>query len=118
MSKRRRTTSKRRTTKRPTRRTTPLSEIKGLRKQLAAQFPQPRLSVELVPRPLWGKSCASVLTEGEWKRLRTPTYQRAGWRCVICGGKGPTYPVVCHEVWEYDDTALVQRLAGLMAICP
>ena len=28
------------------------------------------------------------------------------------------WPVECHEVWEYDDKAHIQKLIRLIAICP
>ncbi len=109
----RRQTNRRR--HRPRRRAS-LPEVTCLRSKLAAEFPNPRLSVELVPRPLWGKSCASMLPAADWDCLRHPTYRRANYRCETCGGRGSPH-LVCHEVWEYDDAARVQRLAGLRAIC-
>ena len=45
-------------------------------------------------------------------------YRRANNRCEICGGRGKTHPVECHEVWHYDDTTRMQRLAGFTALCP
>jgi len=38
--------------------------------------------------------------------------------CETCGGCGPQYPVECHEIWNYDDTRLIQKLDGLIALCP
>ncbi|MFL5732105.1 MAG: HNH endonuclease, partial [Chloroflexia bacterium] len=60
----------------------------------------------------------SELSKEDWDRLRGPVLDRAGRRCEICGGRGIEYPVECHEVWEYDDAEHVQRLAGLVALCP
>lgn len=54
----------------------------------------------------------------DWDRLRRAVYRRAGWRCEICGQRGPAHPVECHELWEYDDPACVQRLVSLIALCP
>jgi hypothetical protein len=36
----------------------------------------------------------------------------------VCGGRGAEHPVECHEIWDYDDDRLVQRLAGMIALCP
>ena len=44
--------------------------------------------------------------------------QSANSQCEICGGRGPAHAVECHEVWSYDDVHSVQRLAGLIALCP
>ena len=45
-------------------------------------------------------------------------YELAGKRCEVCGGRGSKHPVECHEVWEYDETARVQRLVRMVALCP
>jgi len=79
----------------------------------------PKLTIELVPRPLWGQSIAQ-LHKLQWDKLRKPCYRAAGYRCEICGGKGPAHPVEAHEVWEYTDDGIrgVQRLVRLIALCP
>ena len=95
-----------------------LAELKRLRQQLRAHFPDARLAIELVPRTSWYSNVRSHVSEAEWDRLRRPVYKRAGSQCEICGGRGPVHPVECHEIWQYDDEASVQRLSGLIALCP
>lgn len=73
-----------------------------------------KLVMELVPATSWNSSLARMLPRPEWQRIRAATLQRSGNRCEICGGGGTLY---CHEVWEYDDTAHLQRLQGFRAIC-
>lgn len=68
--------------------------------------------------PMWGINLRSILSEDEWDDLRRAVYKRAGYRCEICGGRGPKWPVECHEQWEFDDRDHVQRLVGLIALCP
>jgi hypothetical protein len=80
--------------------------------------PKPLLLLELVPAPNWGWNLRSELTRTEWDAVRQTIYSRAGNRCEICGGKGKKWPVECHEQWDYDDEAGVQRLVGLEALCP
>jgi hypothetical protein len=80
--------------------------------------PRTRLTVELVPSTCWFSNLRSELSKEEWDRLRRATYERAGQRCEVCGQRGTTHPVECHEVWEYDDKKHVQSLAGLVALCP
>jgi len=77
-----------------------------------------RLSVELVPATCWSSNLRSELPRSAWDVLRRRTYQDAGYRCEVCGGRGPTHPVECHEQWSYDDAALVQRLVCMVALCP
>lgn len=76
------------------------------------------LTVELVPRTCWFSNLRSELTQEQWDRLRRMVYERAGDRCEVCGGRGTQHPVEAHEVWEYDDRVQVQRLVGLVALCP
>jgi len=80
--------------------------------------PRTRLTVELVPRTCWFSNLRSELSKDEWDRLRHAVFERAGGRCEVCGQRGSAHPVECHEVWEYDDDEHVQRLAGLVALCP
>lgn len=77
-----------------------------------------RLTVELVPSTCWYKNVRSQVSKAVWDRLRRQVAAEAGQRCEICGGRGRRWPVECHEVWHYDDTAKVQRLDRLVALCP
>lgn len=76
------------------------------------------LTVELVPAGQFGDNLRSRLPKAEWDALRRATYAAAGHRCEVCGGKGSRHPVECHERWEYDELARVQKLVGLIALCP
>lgn len=83
--------------------------------------PQPltlRLSVELVPASTWYENVRSEVSQALWKQLKQRTAREAGYRCEICSGRGPRWPVECHERWEYDETTRVQRLVGLVSLCP
>lgn len=77
-----------------------------------------RLQVELVPSTSWGNNLRALLTRSQWDKLRRATYKKAGNRCEICGGKGRRHPVECHEIWSYDEIDCVQKLEGLIALCP
>jgi hypothetical protein len=37
---------------------------------------------------------------------------------VICGSVGADHPVEAHEAWEFDEAERMQRLVGMMALCP
>ena len=78
----------------------------------------PRLTVELVPSTSHFQNLRSLLSQSDWNRLRRQTYRKAGYRCEICGGRGPRHPVECHEIWDYDDARFIQTLTGLIALCP
>jgi len=77
-----------------------------------------KLTIELVPKGQWGANLRSELPKAEWDRLRKAAYAKAGHRCEICGGKGPKWPVECHERWYYDEATKTQHLEGLIALCP
>ena len=74
-----------------------------------------RLTIELVPSTSWGQNLRDLLTRQQWDVLRRMTYKHYRYRCAICQASDTT--LSCHEVWEYDDTAHVQKLAGLVALC-
>lgn len=78
-----------------------------------------KLSIELVPRPLWYKSnVRTILPRADWDLLRRSQYRRSGYTCDVCGGKGPDHPIECHEVWAYDETKREQTLLRLTGLCP
>jgi hypothetical protein len=88
--------------------------------EVAPPWGQPTLplAIELVPSSSWGNNLRLLLPPPVWRRLAAAQARAAGWVCEVCGGRGPAHPVECHEVWEYDDAAGVQRLAGLVSLCP
>ncbi|MEG5910519.1 hypothetical protein [Enterobacter mori] len=77
--------------------------LKALEGEPEVSFYPPRLTIELVPRTCWFDNVRSAVSSTDWKRLRQQTSRTAGWKCQICGGKGPRWPVECHEIWHYDD---------------
>lgn len=78
----------------------------------------PRLTVELVPSTAWGENLRSILRTDMWDTLRKRSYKKAKYRCEVCAGKGPKWPVECHEIWHYDDIHHIQTLKGLISLCP
>jgi len=77
-----------------------------------------KLTIELVPKTSWFSNVRSEVTKEEWDFLRKEAYKLADYKCEICGGKGPKWPVECHEVWSYDGEVLIQKLERLIALCP
>lgn len=77
-----------------------------------------KLSIELVPRTCWYSNVRSIVTRKQWDELRKMVAAEAGYVCEICGGKGKKHPVECHEIWSYNGDTLVQKLEGLIALCP
>jgi 5-methylcytosine-specific restriction endonuclease McrA len=76
------------------------------------------LDIELVPSTVWYSNLRSELTKAQWDHLRKNCYRAAGYVCEICGGKGPKWPVECHEIWDFNDETRTQTLTGLIALCP
>ena len=91
--------------------------------------PKP-LTIELVPRTCWYSNVRSEVPAAVWEKLKRRTSQLAGNHCEICGGRGPKWPVECHEVWLFvtppssqvasssPNQGRVQLLIGLQALCP
>lgn len=77
-----------------------------------------KLTIELVPKTSWYDNVRSHVSKEVWDKLRNEVYFQASYKCEICGGKGPKWPVECHEVWEYDDVNHVQKLVKFIALCP
>ncbi len=73
-----------------------------------------KLTIELVPQPLWNRSLYRFLPRKEWKKLREKVLAQYNYHCGICGAGGV---MICHEIWSYDDTNYIQRLTGLIALC-
>ncbi len=78
----------------------------------------PKLTIELVPSTAWFSNVRDHVTSTDWERIKKFTSAAAGGRCEICGGRGPQWPVECHEVWHYDDERHVQTLVRTQALCP
>lgn len=76
------------------------------------------LTIELVPSTCWYSNLRSELTRAQWDKLRRASYKKAGHLCEICGGKGPKWPVECHEIWDFNDAGKIQTLRGLISLCP
>lgn len=77
-----------------------------------------KLEIELVPETCWFSNVRSEVTPAQWDLLRKQVYAEAWHTCEICEGVGSQHPVECHEIWEYDDKKLIQKLVGMIALCP
>jgi len=77
-----------------------------------------KLTIELVPQTSHFKNLRSELSAADWNALRKQAYIHADFTCQICGGVGDKHPVECHEIWEYNDKTHIQKLVGLIALCP
>lgn len=75
---------------------------------------QLKLVIELVPKTSWGKNIRAQITRRAWERERAEVIESQGNRCGLCGADGK---LRCHEIWDYDDSTLIQKLSGLIALC-
>jgi hypothetical protein len=104
-----------------------------------------KLTVEPIPVTSAGNSLNRFLPQHRWDRLRKRIYEEHSHRCAICEVEPRVEPwwvgpvteqtvvqralfgriepprrrrhLECHEDWEYDETAHIQRLARLVALC-
>lgn len=79
--------------------------------------PLPVLLPDMLPTTTWENNLRQALSEDEWDRLRKFAYQAAGHACVACGSRGEPH-VEAHESWAFDEQTGVQRLKGLLCLCP
>jgi hypothetical protein len=79
-----------------------------------------KLSIELVPEPLWGVNLRSkdALGDYRWRKLRKSLLDRQGPGCTICGDGNPARPIA-HEVWDYkeDKRAGIAKLVQIDFVC-
>ncbi len=83
---------------------------------------QIKLCVELVPSTCHYSNVRSTVSTKDWNTLRKYSYEQAGYVCEICGQtgleQGYKFKLECHEIWEYKDDKKVQKLVGLISLCP
>ncbi len=81
-----------------------------------------KLKVELIPKTCAASNIRTLIPRKYWDLLRKTAYKQANNKCEICGGvgkdQGYRHDLECHEVWEYNVGLRVQKLVGLMALCP
>ena len=89
---------------------------------MCAKSSKPKLLVELIPTTCHYSNVRTTVKKEEWDKIRFISYAAADNKCEICGesGKNQGYKhnVECHEIWEYDNTNKIQKLVGLISLCP
>jgi hypothetical protein len=81
----------------------------------------PRLTIELVPKPCWGRNVRALVSPEVWRGIQGVVFRDGAGRCQVCGW--PAAPIAyrpqfeCHETWRYDDWRGVQTLEGFVALC-
>ena len=77
----------------------------------------PYIRINLIPQTSWGRNLRALMPKDEWREFaRRHVYARTGSVCLVCGGRGPEWPVEADEVWRFDDG--VQRLVDVVPLCP
>lgn len=80
------------------------------------------LTIELVPSTAWYSNVRSNVTASKWDVIRKKSYSIANHQCEICGDigqyQGVNHNVECHEIWQYNEDDKVQKLIGLISLCP
>jgi len=76
-----------------------------------------KLKLEIESRPIstWGITLASRLPRAEWDSIRKRVYQRANYKCEICGED--CLQLHCHEQWGFDNRKRIQYLKDLRCVC-
>lgn len=77
----------------------------------------PVLLPDMLPNTTWEANLRHMLSDAEWDRLRKFCYQAAGNTCIACGSRGEPH-IEAHESWRFDEATGVQKLRGLLALCP
>lgn len=85
-----------------------------LRWKMQGQAP---LKPEMLPSTTWEDNLRAKLPEHRWNALRKYVYTAAGHRCEMCGAAGAPY-IEAHEKWSWDDFWCIQKLEGLIGLCP
>lgn len=83
---------------------------------------KPKLEIELIPSTCHYSNVRTALKTKVWDKIRFIIYENAEHKCQICSQtgleQGYKHRVECHEIWEYDDERKIQKLIGLIALCP
>ena len=74
-----------------------------------------KLTIELVPRPLWFINLRKEMQRSAWDRLRKQVYKDYSYHCGICSIGDEQLD--CHERWHYNDEQHIQSLEGFIALC-
>jgi 5-methylcytosine-specific restriction endonuclease McrA len=74
------------------------------------------LWAELVPQTAWGSNLRNNVSQQEWDTIRRKVYAEYDHKCGVCEDDDTI--LHCHEIWKYSTKKKVQRLAGMIALCP
>jgi hypothetical protein len=73
-----------------------------------------KLTADSIPPVYAAVNLRTLLSPSQWDRIRRQAYAEAGHRCTICQFVGRLH---AHEQWEYEETARLLRLTGILVLC-
>jgi hypothetical protein len=76
------------------------------------------LYVDLVPQTAWFSNVRAILTETQWRNVRSQVAENARHQCQICQGRGSAHAVEAHERWSFHVETQTQVLLRIEALCP
>lgn len=77
-----------------------------------------KLTIELVPRTIWGSNLRKRISRTEWNNIRKQSYKDSNYKCCICKKDcKEEEQLQCHELWDYNDKNHIQTLKGFIALC-
>jgi hypothetical protein len=79
-----------------------------------------KLSIQMVPQPLWERNLRKLMSQYEWGKLRKKVLLERGLTCVTCGFVAPqSKNIYCHEKWSYEteNDPWIARLTGIELTC-
>lgn len=88
---------------------------KWLPRMYDPEAPRPILVPEMLPVTTWEKNVRHLLGSPTWDRMRRHAYRAAGFRCEICGSRGP---LEAHESWLLENETCTQKLVKILCLCP
>lgn len=77
-----------------------------------------QLTLDLIPQSSFYKNVRQIISKKQWDIIRNIVYSKAWHVCEICGNTDPNDRLDCHEVWNYDNKKLIQKLERMIALCP
>jgi hypothetical protein len=87
---------------------------------------EPRINIEMIPFEAHGYNVRSRLSEVQWRDICKVIHRKnaKGGQlvCQQCGENGLkqgfNHPVECHEIWNFNESKAVQKLTGMLTLCP
>ena len=84
-------------------------------RRIGATAQELKLMPHLIPKPLFRKSAANLLSRSAWGRIKADTLEVAHHTCQACDDADNALD--CHEMWDYDEERGTATLIGLRMQC-